>query len=133
MAWTLLAFVFLSASCVIVAGTRYKWPKEVYYFAGFSMLLLSSIYGVTVLNWEIAGSGMSVKKAKEEVKQARDDVFAVQRQMVFISTSTIELTNLAADCATRFGGCSGESKNEIVKKQSKLLRYIDDIAKAKTN
>lgn len=132
MSWILLAFIFLATGSTVALGTKAKWPKEIYYFVGFSMLLLSVVYGVTVLDWEIVGSGVSVKKAKEEVNQAKEDVLSVQRQLVYISTSTIELTDLAAECASGFGGCTGDSRKEIERKQGRLLKYIDEITKGRT-
>jgi hypothetical protein len=132
MSWILLAFILFSAICAVALGAKAKWAKEVYYFVGFSMLLLTVVYGITILDWEIVGSGVSVKKAKEEVNQAKEDVLAVQRQLVYISTSTIELTDLAAECASRFGGCAGDSRKEIERKQGRLLKYIDEITKRRS-
>jgi hypothetical protein len=125
-------FIFFAAGCSVALGTKAKWPKEVYYFVGFSMLLLSVVYGITVLDWEIVGSGVSVRKAKEEVNQAKEEVLAVQRQLVYISTSTIELTDSSMKCASGFGGCVGDSRKEITRKQERLLKYIDEISKTKT-
>ena len=127
----LLTFIFVTAIFTVSCGPKKNWPKEVYYFVGFSMLLFSFVYGITVLNWEIISSGVSVKKAKEEVNQAKEDVLAIQKQLVFISTSTIELTDLAADCASRFGWCVGDSKKEIGRKQKRLLEYINKVDKQK--
>lgn len=143
MHWLLLFFVVLVSAVSVVVGTRKGWPREIYYFVGFSLLLLASIYGVTVLNWEIVGSEISVKKQKEEVLKAknevsvaktevdsaRKDILNMRRQLVFISTSTIELTDMAAKCASRFGGCVGDSKKEIAAKQKRLLDYIEEMQK----
>jgi len=62
----LIGIMFTIAICTVVFGTKNKWPKEVYYFIGFSMLLLTFVCGITVLNWEITGSEVGVK-VKEDL------------------------------------------------------------------
>ena len=127
MAWILLGLIWVAGISAVVYGPKRNWPTEIYYFTCFSLLLLSLVYGISILDWHIGSSDVDLKRATVQAQQARADALATQKQMILISTSAIELTGMTVECSSRPGGCAGATKKEILRRQKTLLAYIDGI------
>lgn len=89
------------------------------------------IFGITILNWEIIGSGISVRHAKEEVVKAREEVLATKADIIFISSRTIELNDLVLDCTGRFGGCGQAKLSKIKDKRKELVKHLETLRENK--
>jgi len=97
--------------------TRRDAKKEKLAFLGFTVLLFTIIYCVSILGYKIGGPVdiSKVEKAKKEVYAAKEDILEMTKDI-------IKIAYILADGAGRWNGMPKEHLEEINKIKNQLFK-----------